>query len=87
MPPKNVQMFKNVPTPSPLQIPSTQVKYAPHYDNFKNPASLAGTLLTGFFYQATSASLLDVFRKDFKFFCRFKELFAFVVISLVYSPS
>jgi hypothetical protein len=28
------------PTPSPLQIPSTQVKYVPHYDDFKNPASL-----------------------------------------------
>jgi hypothetical protein len=28
------------PIPSPLQIPSTQVKYAPHYNDFKNPASL-----------------------------------------------
>ncbi len=28
------------PILSPLQIPSTQVKYAPHYDDFKNPASL-----------------------------------------------
>jgi hypothetical protein len=28
------------PIPSPLQIPSTQVNYAPHYDDFKNPASL-----------------------------------------------
>jgi hypothetical protein len=28
------------PIPSPLQIPSTQVEYAPHYDDFKNPASL-----------------------------------------------
>ncbi len=27
------------PIPSPLQIPCTQVKYAPHYDDFKNPAS------------------------------------------------
>jgi hypothetical protein len=27
------------PLPSPLQIPSTQAKYAPHYDDFKNPAS------------------------------------------------
>ncbi len=26
--------------PSPLQIPSTQVNYAPHYDDLKNPASL-----------------------------------------------
>jgi hypothetical protein len=28
------------PTPSPLQIPSSQVKYTPHYEDFKNPASL-----------------------------------------------
>jgi hypothetical protein len=29
-----------LPIPSPLQIPSTQVNYAPHYDDLKNPASL-----------------------------------------------
>jgi hypothetical protein len=29
-----------IPIPSPLQIPSTQVIYAPHYDDLKNPASL-----------------------------------------------
>ncbi len=28
-----------LPTPSPFQIPSTQVIYTPHYDNFKTPAS------------------------------------------------
>ncbi len=32
--------FSTLPIPSPLQIPSTQVKYVPHYDDFKNPASL-----------------------------------------------
>ncbi len=32
--------FSTLPTPSPLQIPRTQVKYAPHYDDLKNPASL-----------------------------------------------
>ncbi len=28
------------PIPSPLKIPSTQVNYASHYDDFKNPDSL-----------------------------------------------
>jgi hypothetical protein len=32
-------LSQSFPTTSPLQVPSTQVKYWPHYDDFKNLAS------------------------------------------------